>query len=74
MSKKLQKNTKSKATKIEDLRTYLDLLHVNNFKSLYTNDNSHLNIKLRKKYSLFGKNSAGKSSILQALKLIQQSY
>ena len=75
MSKKLQKNTKSKATKIEDLRTYLDLLHVNNFKSLYTNDNSHLNIKFAKKITLlFGKNSAGKSSILQALKLIQQSY
>ena len=75
MPRKVEKKAKKKIYKLPDLRTYLDLLHVNNFKSLYTDKNQDIKIKFAKKITLlFGKNSAGKSSILQALKLIQQSY
>ena len=52
-------------------RNYLDELYVNNFKGIEDNNKP---IKFAKKITLlFGKNSAGKSSIIQAIKLIQQS-
>jgi AAA15 family ATPase/GTPase len=57
-------------------RNFLTNLHIKNFKSFFGPVGSQeINVKLAPKITLlFGKNSAGKSSLLQAIKLIQQSY
>ena len=72
--KKKKKDKKVKITleRQKDLsRIFLEELYVNNFKGIEDNEKP---IKFAPKITLlFGKNSAGKSSILQAIKLIQQS-
>ena len=77
MTKKVLKKKGDKKYKVRlskdkhQTRNYLDELYVNNFKGIEDNNKP---IKFAKKITLlFGKNSAGKSSILQAIKLIQQS-
>ena len=77
MTKKVLKKKSEKKYKVRlardkhQTRNYLDELYVNNFKGIEDNNKP---IKFAKKITLlFGKNSAGKSSILQAIKLIQQS-
>ena len=72
--KKREKDKKVKITleRQKDLsRIFLEELYINNFKGIEDNEKP---IKFAPKITLlFGKNSAGKSSILQAIKLIQQS-
>ena len=79
VKKKKHSNKKEKKERIKiklqrqkDLsRIFLDELFINNFKGIEDNNKP---IKFAPKITLlFGKNSAGKSSILQAIKLIQQS-
>ena len=72
LKKKSEKKYKVRLARDKNqTRNYLDQLFVNNFKGIEDNNKP---IKFAKKITLlFGKNSAGKSSILQAIKLIQQS-
>ena len=74
MSKKVIKNNKKEQEPIR--RNFITNLHIKNFKSFFGPVGSQeINVKLAPKITLlFGKNSAGKSSLLQAIKLIQQSY
>ena len=71
---KAKKNKKKKAPLYK--RNFLTNLHIKNFKSFFGPVGSQeINVTLAPKITLlFGKNSAGKSSLLQAIKLIQQSY
>lgn len=75
MAKKI-KSKKIKKSRSTNRRNYINSLHLKNFKSFAGSiENRPINIKFAPKITLlFGKNSAGKSSILQAIKLIQQSY
>ena len=51
---------------------YLKKIYLNNFKSFFSDKN--IEIKFAPRITLlFGRNSAGKSSIIQALKLMEQS-
>ena len=72
LKKKSEKKYKVRLARDKNqTRNYLDQLFVNNFKGIEDNNKP---IKFAKKITLlFGKNSAGKCSILQAIKLIQLS-
>lgn len=74
MSKKVTKNNKKEPEQVR--RNFITNLHIKNFKSFFGPVGSQeTSVKLAPKITLlFGKNSAGKSSLLQAIKLIQQSY
>ena len=74
MSKKVTKNNKKEPEQVR--RNFITNLHIKNFKSFFGPAGSQeTSVKLAPKITLlFGKNSAGKSSLLQAIKLIQQSY
>lgn len=67
--KKITKKTLS-------VRNFINKLHLKNFKSFFGPAGSlPIDIKFAPRITLlFGRNSAGKSSIIQAIKLIQQSY
>jgi len=71
MAKKI-KSKKIKKIRSANRRNYINSLHLKNFKSFAGSvENRPINIKFAPKITLlFGKNSAGKSSILQAIKLI----
>lgn len=75
---KKKKNLKSGSYRSnqKNIRNFISKLHLKNFKSFFGPLGSNeIEIKLAPKITLlFGKNSAGKSSLLQAIKLIQQSY
>ena len=53
--------------------TFLNKIYLNNFKSFFSN--KIIEIKFAPRITLlFGRNSAGKSSIIQAIKLMEQSF
>ncbi len=67
---------KKNIKKPTNTRNFLSKLHLKNFKSFFGPAGSPaINIKFARRITLlFGRNSAGKSSIIQAIKLIQQSH
>ena len=73
---KINKDKKKVTVKLrkqeKQSRYFLNELFVNNFKAIHGNERP-INFGSRITL-LFGKNSAGKSSIIQAIKLIQQSF
>ena len=73
---KTNKDKKNKKKPSSEIRNFITNLHIKNFKSFFGPVGSQeTKITLAPKITLlFGKNSAGKSSLLQAIKLIQQSY
>jgi len=73
---KTNKDKKNKKKPSSEIRNFITNLHIKNFKSFFGQVGSQeTNVTLAPKITLlFGKNSAGKSSLLQAIKLIQQSY
>ena len=75
MSKKDNKSKKPQ-NKVANRRNFIKKLHLKNFKSFFGPIGSEIiDIKFAPKITLlFGRNSAGKSSLLQAIKLIQQSF
>ncbi len=68
--------TKKTNDKTPKIRNIISNLHLKNFKSFFGPAGSPvINIKFAPRITLlFGRNSAGKSSIIQAIKLIQQSH
>ena len=62
--------------KSPNVRNFISKLHLKNFKSFFgSTGGPEIDIKFAPRITLlFGRNSAGKSSIIQAIKLIQQSY
>tara|TARA_B110000196_G_C20578476_1_gene400840 strand:- start:8 stop:319 length:312 start_codon:yes stop_codon:yes gene_type:complete len=70
------KAKKNKKRPSREIRNFITNLHIKNFKSFFGPVGSQeTNVTLAPKITLlFGKNSTGKSSLLQAIKLIQQSY
>lgn len=67
---------KLKAKKQPNIRNFISKLHLKNFKSFFGPvGGPTIDINFAPRITLlFGRNSAGKSSIIQAIKLIQQSY
>ncbi len=59
-----------------NIRNFISTLHLKNFKGFFgPTGGPEINIRFAPRITLlFGRNSAGKSSIIQAIKLIQQSY
>ena len=70
--KKFTKFVKNSDGILVKLGHFLDSLYINNFKSFYNDKMTRIKFAPRITL-LFGRNSSGKSSIVHALKLIEQS-